>query len=150
MSRQDVELVRSLFESGGDGEIDVAEHLEDEAWLREVTEAVSDDAKIRFYVPEQSGIEVMERSEFTGPEGLAEGWRIWMQPWEQFRIALEETIDIGDGVVLAPARMTGKLRESGIEIPQEGASLQRVEDGRIVSMGFYLDVDQAREAAGLT
>ncbi len=101
-------------------------------------------------MPEASGIEVMERSDFVGPEGLVEGWNIWLEPWEQFRVRLVEAIDAGGGVVLLLAQATGRMRVSGIEIPQEAASVHRVEDGRIVSMGFYLDIEQARQAAGLS
>jgi hypothetical protein len=149
MSQEDVDLVASLFVSSGDGEeLDMAAALADKEWLALAEETISPDVVIRFEVPEASGIEVMERSDFVGLDGLMEGWRIWLQPWEQFRVRLEEKIDAGDGVVLLLAQATGRMRGSGIEIPQEAASVHRVEDGLIVSMDYYLDVDQAREAAG--
>jgi ketosteroid isomerase-like protein len=143
-------MVEALFLSAGEGdEVDMAALLDDEEWLRLAGESISPEVKVRFEVPEDSPLEVMEQSEFRGLEGLVEGWTMWLAPWEQFRIRLEETVDAGDGVVLALARATGRLRGSDIEIPQEAATVQRVEDGRIVSMGFYLDVEQARRDAGL-
>jgi ketosteroid isomerase-like protein len=150
MSRQDVEMVAALFKSAGEGdEVDMAAALDDEDWLALAAETIDPAVEVRFEVPEASGIEVMQRSDFSGVDGLVEGWRMWLGPWEQFRIRLQETVDAGDGVVLLIARATGRLRGSDVEIPQEAASVHRVQEGRIVSMGFYLDVEQAREAAGL-
>ena len=137
MSQQDVDLVSSLFASGpGGDELDMAAALADEEWLALAAETISPDVKVHFKVPEASGIEVMERSDFVGLDGLFEGWQMWLAPWEQFRIRLEERIDAGDGVVLLVAQATGRMRGSGIEIPQEAASVHRVEGGRIVSMGY--------------
>jgi hypothetical protein len=149
MAAEDVELVGSLFAAAGGGEVDFAGLFNDEAWLERVQAAVAPDATIRFLVPERGGIEVMEQSEFRGPDGLREGWRIWLVPWEQFRVSIEEVIDVGDRGVLVLARAVGKTKDSGIEIPQETATLQRVENGKIVAMGFYLDPAQARRDAGL-
>lgn len=98
--------------------------------------------------PGDSGVGVMEQ-EFRGVEGLRDGWGVWMEPWEEFRVSVEEVVDTGDGQILVLASAVGRMRGTGAELPQEVAQLCRVVDGRITEVGFYLDQQQARRDAGL-
>src|SRR2546423_242845 len=152
MSRQDVELVTSIYPLDPDapsGEFDMAAMIEDPVWQQTVEEVFRPDVKIRFLTPRDGRLPLMEQDTFAGPQGLAEGWRIWMEPWDSFRIAYEDLIDAGEGMILLLVRATARMRDSGIEIPQEGAALHRVEGGKIAAISFYLDQDQARRDAGL-
>ena len=145
MIERDAEFIGALFADA----VDMVTAIEDEQWLGKVGERVSPDVTTDFLVPEQGGIEVMEQSHFVGVDGLLEGWRIWLEPWEKFQIDREEIIDVGDGQVLVTAQATGRMHDSDVEVPQRVATLQRTENGRIVSMRFYLDQEQARRDAGL-
>jgi hypothetical protein len=58
------------------------------------------------------------------------------QALEKFRIDIEESTDVGDGQVLVTAQATGRMRGSDVEVPQRVATLQRIENGLIVSMRF--------------
>jgi len=91
----------------------------------------------------------VQQDEFEGLQGLVEGWGIWMQPWESFHVATEDLVDAGEGEVLFLGRATARLRDSGVDIPQEIASLFGTEGGRIASIRYYLDQAQARRDAGL-
>jgi ketosteroid isomerase-like protein len=149
MSQDDVELVISAFaEAIQNGQVQMGAMIEDDEIWRRNRERFSPDVEVRFATPGTGGVSVMEQ-EFEGIEGLRDGWREWMKPWEQFRVELEETIDAGEGRVLVLGRATGRMRGAGAELPQEVAALCQVEEGRIVAVGFYLDQAQARRDAGL-
>jgi ketosteroid isomerase-like protein len=148
MSQEDIELVISVFTVGGDPNVEMGKLMgDDEHWARHM-DKFSPDLEVRFVIPGDAGVEVMEQ-EFRGIDGLREGWGVWMQPWEEFRVTVDEMIDAGDGKVLIQASAVGLMQGTGAEVPQEVAALSRIEDGRIVAVGYYLDQSQARRDAGL-
>lgn len=149
MSDADVQLVRQVF---GGPEIgrpaDIAGIVADEAHWERNRDAVAPDLAVRFVVP-PSGVEVLDRQEFTGIEGLKEGWGIWMEAWEYFMVSLAEVIDLEDGRVLLLSHADVKTRSGGVEMDQDVAVLCRVAEDRITEAFFYLDPQQARREAGL-
>jgi ketosteroid isomerase-like protein len=76
------------------------------------------------------------------------GWRDWLEGWDSYVIELEDLLDAGDQVV-SLVRIKGKTSRHGVEVEHAPASLWMVEDGVITGLTFYLDRDQALEAAGL-
>jgi len=151
MSEKDVMVVISVFAEAGQGEegrVEMGTMMrDDEVWERN-SERFSSDVEVRFVTPGDKGVQIMEQ-EFRGIEGLREGWRVWMEPWEEFRVAMNDVVDAGNGRVLVLASAIGRTRGSGAEVPQEVATLGRVEEGQIVAIAFYLDQEQARRDAGL-
>ncbi len=148
MSDEDVQLVISVFTKEAAPQIEMGELMrDDEHWDRS-RDRFSPDVEVMFVTPGDTGVGVMEQ-EFRGVDGLRQGWGVWMEPWEEFRVSVEEVIDTSDGHVLVLASAVGRMRGTGAELPQEVAALSQVEDGRIVSIGFYLDQKQARRDAGL-
>jgi ketosteroid isomerase-like protein len=83
-----------------------------------------------------------------GPEGLAEGWRDWLEPWESYYIELEKFIDAGDEVI-SLVRVRAQTTRDAVAVEHESAALWSVREGEISRVRFYLDRDQALEAAGL-
>jgi hypothetical protein len=153
VTQRDVELVTTVYGvefAAGAAEFDLARLIADPQWRREVEDSFSPNLAVRFVTPQEGGIQVMEQNEFEGLDGLAEGWRLWMEPWETFRIVPEDLVDAGEGRVLLLARATARMRGSGVEISQETAALHVVEQGRIAAIRFYLDQAQARRDAGLS
>jgi ketosteroid isomerase-like protein len=150
MSEQDVELVVGVFAEALQefGHVEMRAMVEDDGvWIRNEAR-FSPDFEVRFVTPPAGGPTVMEQR-FEGIEGLREGWREWLEPWDEFHVEMEDVPDSGHGDVLVLAKATGRMRGTGAEVPQEVAALCRVEDGRIVAVGFYLDQSQARRDAGL-
>jgi ketosteroid isomerase-like protein len=148
MSQQDLEVVIRIFSFAGEPRVEMGALMrDDELWERN-EELFSDDLAVRFVNPSDGGVQVMEQ-DFSGIDGLREGWGVWMEPWDEFQVSVEEMIDAGDGRVLVLASAVGKMRGTGVELPQEVATLCRVKDGRVVEVGFYLDQAQARHDAGL-
>jgi SnoaL-like protein len=144
MGRTDVELVsrvQGLFTD------DLKPALDDDALVRSLQEFVDPEAEVCFIDPEGGALgnrHVPER----GVEGLREGWRDFLEPWEKFWIRFGEVLDAGEGRVLSLGELCGRL-EGGAEITQLGAAFIRIRDGLIVGVHFYVDQDQARRDAGL-
>jgi ketosteroid isomerase-like protein len=65
------------------------------------------------------------------------------------KVRLDELIDVGDGRFVACARMIGESAASDPPYTQSFAVVQRLRDGLVVEADYYLDRDQALEAAGL-
>jgi hypothetical protein len=140
--------VVSLFsDAGPDAEFDLVEFAEDDDVWDRYRDLLSPGVEVEFVAP-PGGDRVMEQ-EFEGIDGLREGWRDWVAPWERFRIVTGEVIDAGEGRVLLLSQATGLMRDTRAEIPQETAVLARVDGGKIVAIGFYLSHEQARRDAGL-
>jgi ketosteroid isomerase-like protein len=145
MGREDVELVAQL-QAPLLEEADVKAALGDVAALDRMREVLDPDAEIRFVGPDGGTIGMMS-GPYRGPEGLLAGWREWLEPWERFRIELEQTLDAGDGRVLSLVELRGRMK-GGAEVSQPAASVIHVRDGIVVEAEFHLNQALARRAAG--
>jgi ketosteroid isomerase-like protein len=130
--REDVELVKSAFETWNTGEIDafVDYTSEDVAWL------------------EVSGRPEGGATERVGRERLREGLKSLFDVWESYRIDAERIEEAGDRIV-AIVREVGRGRASGVEVDGRWGYLITVKDGEMVRIEAYRDAGQALEMAGL-
>ncbi|HKR98796.1 MAG TPA: nuclear transport factor 2 family protein [Candidatus Dormibacteraeota bacterium] len=87
-------------------------------------------------------------TEYSGMEGLIEGWRDWLTPWATYAVDVEDFLDAGD-VVVAFAVLRGETARDRVKIEQQAAALATVVDGRIKRLEFHLDRREALAAAGL-
>jgi ketosteroid isomerase-like protein len=69
---------------------------------------------------------------------------------ENQHVEVEELKDLGEGGVLVVARYAGRGRTSGIELDQRIASVHRLSEGMIISVGDYPNRAEALKAAGLS
>jgi uncharacterized protein len=106
------------------------------------------DPDVEFDVSRDIWGAVMGGGHYRGVEGV----RAWMldlyAAWEQMDIDLEELIEAGDDVV-AVIRVAGRGRVSGIEMEYRPAGVWTIRDGRIVRVVWFVDRDEALEAAGI-
>jgi hypothetical protein len=147
MSQQEVELVRqweAILPSG----TELKSAFADGELLARMREIVDPEAKIRFMDAEGGSLGDLEL-EPRGVEGLQAGWGEWLEPWEAFWIDFEEYLDAGEGKVMPLVTLKGRTHV-GVDISHPGAALFGIHDGRIVSMDFYMDREQARRDAGLS
>jgi ketosteroid isomerase-like protein len=145
MSRENVELVRSLIPeqvdlvqvfSGGIEALATA--------FAGLLDKMAPDAEILF-VPVAPG---NPGADYEGLEGLMEGWRDWLAPWESYVIEVEDLVDARNSVV-ALVNMRARTEHGGVEMEQQGATIWTVEDGKIVRMSFHLDRGEALARAGV-
>ena len=150
MSTEDLQLALLIFaeSTDDDGVLDMAAAIaDDELWARNA-ERIARDCKVKFVNPPGIDLEVMGR-DYVGIEGLREGWRNWLAPWDSYMVTVEDFIDIGDGRVLVLVVSRSRFRDSTADVTEKAASLFRVKDGIVVEIHFYLDQGQARRDAGL-
>jgi hypothetical protein len=150
MSQEDVRLALSIFaDATMDGVLDMAKAIEDDAMWERNRKSIAPDVQVHFVNPDSSGLVVMEQ-DYEGIEGLRQGWRRWLSPWEGYMINIEDVIDAGEGRVLVLVTSNARMKESGAEVPQSAATKFVVEAGVISEIWFYLDQDQARRDAQLS
>jgi uncharacterized protein len=131
--REDVELVKSAFETWNRGEIDafVDYTSEDVAWL------------------EVSGRPEGGATERLGRERLRQGLKSLFDAWESYYVYVQRIEEAGDRV-LAIVREVGRGRASGVEIDGRWGYLITVKNGEMVRVEAYRDPDVALRMAGLS
>ncbi len=106
------------------------------------------DPDVEFDVSRDIWGAVMGGGHYRGVDGV----RAWMldlyAAWEKLDIDLEELIEAEDDVV-AVIRVAGRGRVSGIEMEYRPAGVWTIRDGRIVRVVWFVDRDEALEAAGI-
>jgi ketosteroid isomerase-like protein len=122
-------------------------------------------ALLRRLYDEWSKGNLVPGDEFYAPDALFEpiaegreafdldGWHRFMQgfleQWEDFRMVPQDFLDLGDAVIVTERQhATGK--RSGIEMEQTAYAVWSFKNGRITGARWELDVDEARQFAGLT
>jgi ketosteroid isomerase-like protein len=80
-----------------------------------------------------------------GRDGIRAAWRRWLGALERPTFAPEEFSEVGDHV-LVRLRMSGRGRESGIEVHQVVTMVWTVRDGTVAWVRVYLDRGDALEA----
>jgi ketosteroid isomerase-like protein len=134
MSKENVEIVRRLYEAAARGD-----------WAH--PEAFAPDVRSsRVMSPDTEGAGLS--GEWQGLDGLVENLRLWLSAWDDFRSTPEEFIEAGDKVVVL-TRETGKGKASGVPLDQEAADVWELRSGKVIEVCFYLKREDALEAAGL-
>jgi ketosteroid isomerase-like protein len=85
---------------------------------------------------------------YHGHDGVREFWQMFIEPWEEFRIEIEEMRRSGD-LVVAFVRFYAKARE-GLELESPFVHLSEFRDGKIIRFRSFDNSEEALEAAGLS
>jgi uncharacterized protein len=94
-------------------------------------------------------VDVIESGEYTGIEEVSAAWRAWLQAWDGFRVEAEEVVAGSDGRYVVKQLFRGRGKASGLESEERSAAVATIQDGRIVRMEGYWDIDAALQAAGV-
>jgi ketosteroid isomerase-like protein len=87
--------------------------------------------------------------EFRGHDGFRRAWRAWLESFEDLMVEPEEVTDLGGDRLLVGIRAVGRGTGSGVPAEQRGFTLYTFRAGKVVRHQFFVDRDQAEEAAGL-
>jgi len=145
MSRENVELVKTLQLSGAD----MVERLaEAEGGANFLTvdappDVFADDFEVEFLAEGSA-----QRPHYRGLAGIIEGWRDWLSPWASYRVDAEDFLDAGDDVVVF-VHVRAKTSRDGVAVDHSPAAVWTIEDGKVVRIRFFLERDVALEAVGL-
>jgi len=83
-----------------------------------------------------------------GLEGLRAVWLEWLEPWESYRVEIEELIDAGTDVIVL-TRDYGRRPGMTAEVSILAAAVWTMQEGKVARANFYPDRAAALEAAGL-
>ena len=132
MSQENVELVRSLYEGGGDrGRLLALAHPD-----------IVVDALDACSIP----------TTHVGTDGLRRMFAEADDVWEEFRVEPLEFVDAGDRVVVVVS-VVGKGKGSGAQARQHSAQIWVLRNGLILRQPWkvgYVDRREALKAAGLS
>jgi ketosteroid isomerase-like protein len=105
------------------------------------------DPKIEFVVADGADPGV-----WTGIAGMAGAWRETLSVWEEIGVETDQHRPLDDERVLALVTWTGRAKRSGLdlaEIPQTGANVFHIRDGKVVKLVLYWNRDLALADLGL-
>jgi hypothetical protein len=131
MSRENVEIVRAIYDQWSEGNFR---------------------AGVELYDP---GVALVQRPQFpeagtyVGPEEVAGYMHTFLEAWSHVTIDAEELIDAGDSVVAAVIQR-GVGRGSGADPDFRYFQVWTFRDGRVVRLEVIRQRDEALEAAGLS
>lgn len=130
MSRENVELVRGLYEAFGEGDV--------QAVLERMDEGIEwNEAENFLYA---------DRSPYVGPQAVLEGVFVRLgEDWEVFEVEPDELLDAGDRVV-ALGHYATKYRATGKEARAQFAHVWGVRGGKVTSFRQYTDTKKFSDA----
>ncbi len=82
-----------------------------------------------------------------GPQGMLQAMQEALEAFEDYRVEVEEIIDMGE-VVIAAVLISGRGRTSGLPQQERFAHLWVLRDGKVTHGEVYRTIAEAREAAG--
>jgi ketosteroid isomerase-like protein len=130
MSRQNVELVRSIYADWGRGDFSSA------AWA---------DPGIEF-----AFVDGPEPGSWSGRSAMAKRYGQWLSGWKDFRAELEELFVVDSTRILVLVRNSGRGRASDVEMDQRSvANLFEIKDKKVVRFALYWSRDRALQDVGL-
>src|SRR4051794_7210674 len=144
MSQENVDLVSGLQPRG---DTDLAASFRDEASATRLTETLSPffDEDVEILAPRfVAGPDVR----YVGLDGLRAMWLDWLEPWESYRVDVEDVIDAGEDVLVL-VRDFGRRAGMTVEASVVGGAVWTVRDGRVARVAFYLNRSEALKAVGL-
>jgi ketosteroid isomerase-like protein len=132
MSRENVELVETLWDAFQRGDIDTMRGA----------------SRSDVVIVQPS--ELPDSKTYVGHEGVKEAVEDWPKQWDDFRFEVLEIIDISDSRVVSVTRHHGRGAVSGIEVNTIIAYIHAITDGKVARIDMFMSREQALEAAGLS
>jgi ketosteroid isomerase-like protein len=134
MSRENVEIVGSVFEAWNDGSLEdvlpfAAEGIE---WV------------------EVEGLPGIEGGDFRGKARVRSMLESLLDTWEHYRLEPEDVRAVGDDRVIAVLREVGRGRLSGAPAESRWGYVVTVRDGKVSRVEAYRNPQDALEAVGLS
>jgi ketosteroid isomerase-like protein len=126
MSKQNVEIVRSIYAAWDRGDFSSVE------WA---------DPEIEYVI-----VDGPEPGSWSGRAAMAETMRSILNTWENARIEADEYIELEAERVLVLNHLSGRGKTSGLDVGQmkrNGAAILHIRDGRVTRYVSYNDRDRA-------
>jgi ketosteroid isomerase-like protein len=132
MSRENVEVVKRLYDAFNRDDFDAGLALCDSEVVIDRSNSIGPDAQI-----------------YRGHPGLEEFWSQWKRAWAETRWEIDECIDNGDNVVVL-GRLHARGAASGVTVEANVSQVVVVRGGKVLSSKLFQSRSDALEAAGLS
>jgi ketosteroid isomerase-like protein len=132
MSRENVEVVRQVFEAFNSEDIEVILALTHTDFELEVPPSVSAEPDV-----------------YRGHDGMRRYWESFQDAMDVIRIHPERLDDAGESVVVA-MHLTAKGRSTGISVEQRSVGVWRIRDAKVIRIRAFASRAEALLAVGLT
>ena len=133
MARENVEVVRSLYERWAEGDYSAVD------WA---------DPEIEFVMADG-----LNRGAWRGIAEMGRAWGEEIRAWDDFRVIPEEYRELDDERVLVLLHNHGRGKTSGVtvdDIAAKSANVVHVRDGRVTRLVLYWDRERALADLGLS
>jgi uncharacterized protein len=132
MSQANVDVVKSLYEAFGKGDVPVVLAAMDPGIVWN----------------EAENFPYADRNPYIGPTAVVEGVFARLGgEWEYFKLAVEEVLDAGDTVV-SRGRYDAAYKKTGGKISAQFAHFWKLRDGKVLTFQQYTDTLQVAKAIG--
>jgi ketosteroid isomerase-like protein len=115
--------------------------------LDEAANRLDFDAVVSFYAPDAVWEGRASGMTFEGRTAIRGFWEEAAVSYEEFELQPQEILDLGNGVIFAVDRTSGRLIGSTGRVEFRYAIVAVWEEGLIVRITMYTDIDEARAAA---
>jgi ketosteroid isomerase-like protein len=132
MTRENLEIVRRMYERRERGDLDVGEFVHPQIEF----------SRFGSELPDFAG-------KWHGVEGMRRATVEYLNVWEDYRFEVERMVDLGDRILVLE-RQTARGKRSGATISQDVGTLLTLRDGLIVRWEYYWERAEALEAAGVS
>ena len=123
MTSANLELVRSIHESGARGDWSSAE------WA---------DPEIEFVLADG-----LDAGSCSGVSAMTAAWRDFLSAWESYRVEPLEYREFDDERVCVLLRISGRGKSSGLQMDQTAANVFTLGAGKVTRLVIYWDADGA-------
>ena len=89
---------------------------------------------------------------WMGQAGMAEGFRDFVNAWQEYRVGAGEYRELDDEHVLVLVHLNARGKTSGLELGQiqtKAANLFQIRDGKVTRLVLYFDLERALADLGL-
>ena len=132
MSQANVDIVKSLYEAFGKGDVPAVLAAMDPGIVWN----------------EAENFPYADRNPYVGPTAIVEGVFARLGgEWEYFKLALEEVLDAGDTVV-SRGRYDAAYKKTGGKINAQFVHIWKLRDGKVLTFQQYADTLQVAKALG--
>jgi ketosteroid isomerase-like protein len=93
--------------------------------------------------------DALEGGVLRGLASTSEGWRGWLQSWDDYRAQAHEYRVLDQERVLVAGRMTGRGKLSGATGETDIVNVFHIRDGKVIKLVMYHNRDRALADLGL-
>jgi ketosteroid isomerase-like protein len=93
--------------------------------------------------------EWLEDRVYRGHEGMRKLAAGWMGQFDEYRLDLEQVIELDGDRAVALGHQRGRIKESGVPVEQAIGWVVEVSDAKLIRVDVYFSWEATLEAAGL-